>query len=290
MLTVGTFAAAWWYVVVYNAPEAVAAKAAALAPAAPITARGAARAHGPSAPRLPRRRSRRSSARRATPGPRLRQATGARGAGEPPSAASRYQDRGAAGGDVLAPLVDRGRRRGEDPRALLRLVLGAGRAATLVLLYYFWRMDGEQLQILKELIASVVPLGVLTAIVLAVILFGITTATESAGIGALGALYLAVMARSRDRSGGGAWWARCWGSRLAGARGSPCVDAGRGVHRRRPSGHGDSRPVGSPDFAGARRTSRSRHSSPPRRRRWCAGCSSARRSSPRCSHCTGAKG
>jgi TRAP-type mannitol/chloroaromatic compound transport system permease large subunit len=56
-------------------------------------------------------------------------------------------------------------------------------------------MDGEQLEILKELCASVVPLGVLTVVVLAVILFGITTATESAAVGALGALYLAVMAR-----------------------------------------------------------------------------------------------
>jgi TRAP-type mannitol/chloroaromatic compound transport system permease large subunit len=44
-------------------------------------------------------------------------------------------------------------------------------------------MDGEQLEILKELVVSVVPLGVLTVVVLAVILFGITTATESAVIG-----------------------------------------------------------------------------------------------------------
>ena len=56
-------------------------------------------------------------------------------------------------------------------------------------------MDGEQFEILKELSASVVPLGVLTVVVLAVILFGICTATESAAIGALGALYLAVMAK-----------------------------------------------------------------------------------------------
>src|SRR4030095_2446628 len=64
-----------------------------------------------------------------------------------------------------------------------------------VLAYYFWRMDGEGLEILKELVASVVPLGVLTVVVLAVILFGICNATGSAGIGALGALYLAVLAR-----------------------------------------------------------------------------------------------
>ncbi len=71
-----------------------------------------------------------------------------------------------------------------------------------MLLVYYRRMDGEQLEILKELIASVVPLGLLTFVVLAVILFGICTATESAAIGALGALYLAVMSKyARD-----VWW------------------------------------------------------------------------------------
>jgi TRAP-type mannitol/chloroaromatic compound transport system permease large subunit len=67
----------------------------------------------------------------------------------------------------------------------------------LLLLYYYARMDGEQLEILKLLEAAVVPLGVLTFVVLAVILFGITTATESAGVGALGALYLATFAKYR---------------------------------------------------------------------------------------------
>ena len=75
--------------------------------------------------------------------------------------------------------------------------------AALILLFYFSRMDGEQLEILKELIASVVPLGVLTAVVLGVILFGICTATESAAIGALGALYLAVMTKFRREV---LWW------------------------------------------------------------------------------------
>jgi TRAP-type mannitol/chloroaromatic compound transport system permease large subunit len=75
------------------------------------------------------------------------------------------------------------------------VVLGLAAVAALLLFVYFWRMDGEQLEILKELCISVVPLGVLTVVVLAVILFGICTATESAAIGALGALYLAVMSR-----------------------------------------------------------------------------------------------
>ena len=64
-------------------------------------------------------------------------------------------------------------------------------------------MDGEQLEILKQLTASVMPLGVLTFVVLSVILFGITTATESAAIGALGALYLAVMAKYARQV---LWW------------------------------------------------------------------------------------
>jgi TRAP-type mannitol/chloroaromatic compound transport system permease large subunit len=80
--------------------------------------------------------------------------------------------------------------------------------AAIILGIYYWRMDGEQLEILKELVVSVVPLGVLTVVVLAVILFGITTATESAAVGALGALYLAALAKYPRR----VWW-----SSLAGA-------------------------------------------------------------------------
>ena len=42
------------------------------------------------------------------------------------------------------------------------------------------------------------PLGILTVVVLAVILFGITTATESAAVGAAGAFLLAFHARTLD--------------------------------------------------------------------------------------------
>ena len=75
--------------------------------------------------------------------------------------------------------------------------------STLLLLYYYWRMDGEQFEILKELSVAVVPLGVLTIVVLVVILLGICTATESAAIGALGALYLAVLVKFPHSCG---WW------------------------------------------------------------------------------------
>jgi TRAP-type mannitol/chloroaromatic compound transport system permease large subunit len=84
---------------------------------------------------------------------------------------------------------------GKTPEQFYAWFSGFAALSALLLAFYYWRMDGEQFEILKELTISVVPLGVLTVVVLAVILFGITTATESAAIGALGALYLAVMSR-----------------------------------------------------------------------------------------------
>ena len=68
----------------------------------------------------------------------------------------------------------------------------------LLLIYYYIRLDEEQFEILKLLIESVMPLGVLTLLVLAVILLGITTATESAAVGALGAFILALQAGTLD--------------------------------------------------------------------------------------------
>jgi len=68
----------------------------------------------------------------------------------------------------------------------------------LMTVRYYWRMDGDRFEVLKLLTSSVMPLGILTVVVLAVILFGITTATESAGVGAAGAFLLAVQARTLD--------------------------------------------------------------------------------------------
>ena len=60
-----------------------------------------------------------------------------------------------------------------------------------LLLWYYIGFDGEQFEILSMLVKSVMPLGVLTLVVLGVILFGITTATESAAVGAAGAFLMA---------------------------------------------------------------------------------------------------
>jgi TRAP-type mannitol/chloroaromatic compound transport system permease large subunit len=177
LLTVGTFAATWWYVVVYNAPQAVTAAAPAPRVAAPA----------------------------AQPATTTPIATAPAGEDKP-------QELGSAGESESEPAE--GAKKSEGPEEMTSLretstasdagkipahfygwFWGLAAACGLLLLVYFWRMDGEQLEILKELCASVVPLGVLTVVVLAVILFGICTATESAAIGALGALYLAVMAK-----------------------------------------------------------------------------------------------
>jgi TRAP-type mannitol/chloroaromatic compound transport system permease large subunit len=63
---------------------------------------------------------------------------------------------------------------------------------------YYSRLDADRLEVIKLLSSSIMPLGILTVVVLAVILFGITTATESAGVGAAGAFLLAVQARTLD--------------------------------------------------------------------------------------------
>jgi len=65
-----------------------------------------------------------------------------------------------------------------------------------VLLRYYWKMEAERFELLKLLSSSVMPLGILTIVVLAVILFGITTATESAAIGAAGAFIMGFQAKT----------------------------------------------------------------------------------------------
>ena len=75
---------------------------------------------------------------------------------------------------------------------------GLALAAALLQVRYYSKLNADRLQVIKLLTSSVMPLGILTVIVLAVILFGITTATESAGVGAAGAFLLAIQARTLD--------------------------------------------------------------------------------------------
>jgi len=168
ILAVGTFGAAWWYVVIHNAPQETAPRPAAVAAA---TANPAPAADDEQPQEL----------------------------GSAESPAETAPTAGAQDGapeemtSLAEPTPTTGA--GHVPEHFNQWFWGLAALSALLLAFYYWRMDGEQLEILKQLTASVMPLGVLTFVVLSVILFGITTATESAAIGALGALYLAVMAK-----------------------------------------------------------------------------------------------
>jgi TRAP-type mannitol/chloroaromatic compound transport system permease large subunit len=84
------------------------------------------------------------------------------------------------------------------PREFYAYFAAAATVFAFMLLYYYWRLEADQFEVLRLLVSSVMPLGILTVVVLAVILLGITTATESAAVGAAGAFLLAFQARTLD--------------------------------------------------------------------------------------------
>jgi len=180
VLTLSLFGAAWWYVVIYNAPAAATA-------AVPAPRATAAVAPPPAAPGPAEDRPQELGGAEplTEPGEAPRPTEG------PPEEMTSLAE------PTTGPSVDR------IPEHFFLGFWSFAALAAALLAFYFWRMDGEQLEILRELVVAVVPLGVLTFVVLAVILFGITTATESAAVGALGALYLAVMAKFPRQVG---WW------------------------------------------------------------------------------------
>jgi TRAP-type mannitol/chloroaromatic compound transport system permease large subunit len=206
-LTVGVFLTAWWYVTIYNAPAGVAVDAPKADPIVPSVP--AAKPQELGAPPVPLgvEKAGEGGAAAETPqeleitegkpqelgGPDT--VTQTREAPQPADAPP--QEMGSLGEPTVATSA------GKIPEHFYAWFWGLAAGATLLLVIYYRRMDGEQFVILKELVASVVPLGVLTIVVLVVILFGICTATESAGIGALGALYLAVMVKFPRTC---AWW------------------------------------------------------------------------------------
>ena len=194
-LTVATFGTTWWYVTIYNAGESPAA----VAPARPLAAAPGAKAEpAATAPAGVAEQPQELGQAGEKDEPPQELGTGGDGA---ESAAARPE--GAPEEMTSLREVPTGPAVSKVPAHFYPWFWGLAALSGALLLVYFWRMDGEQLEILKELIASVVPLGVLTVVVLAVILFGICTATESAAVGALGALYLAVMARFQKQV---LWW------------------------------------------------------------------------------------
>ncbi len=86
----------------------------------------------------------------------------------------------------------------EVPESFYTGFWGAAVALFLLLAWYYKKFDAEQYEILNMLVKSVMPLGILTAVVLGVILLGLATATESAAVGATGAFIMAWWSGSLD--------------------------------------------------------------------------------------------
>jgi TRAP-type mannitol/chloroaromatic compound transport system permease large subunit len=184
-LTVATFGAAWWYVLIYNAPAVTTAVVSAPRTVAVAPQTAPAEPQKPQALGTPEQMPQELGEAETE----VKSSEPQRSADAPPEEMSSVTEPGVTGA-------------GKVPAHFFEWFWGLAAFFVLVLAYYFCRMDGEGLEILKELVVSVVPLGVLTVVVLAVILFGICTATESAAVGALGALYLAVMAKYPRQ----VWW------------------------------------------------------------------------------------
>jgi TRAP-type mannitol/chloroaromatic compound transport system permease large subunit len=114
---------------------------------------------------------------------------------EPPGAEIQA---GVAKTDVDEPLQEMGRGEAVNapkaepvPASFYTGFLWACVITLALLAWYYWQFDAEQYEILTMLISSVMPLAILTFVVLGVILFGLTTATESAAVGAAGAFLMA---------------------------------------------------------------------------------------------------
>jgi len=221
--------AVWWYVVIHSQEENNAADAAAVstmaaspAPAANAERNGVQEPPGAASNGVQEPPGAQSSG--------VQEPPGSQGVQEPPGAQSSgvQEPPGAQGGVQLPPGADNGVQlppgaeadKADAAEAPMR-ALGDGDtseaprtapvpesfylgfwiacALSLALLaYYYWHFDAEQYEILDMLVRSVMPLGILTMVVLGVILFGITTATESAAVGAAGAFLMAWSAGTLD--------------------------------------------------------------------------------------------
>ncbi len=204
LLAAVSLGAVWWYVTIYSQKDNVAAVAAAAAPVAKSAAGSVSLAEP----------ARRGAGLQEPPASGLSEPPASTGLQEPPSS-SGLQEPPSSGGLQEPPGASVTAPPQAQEGGLQQLgdaVAGPQTAAVpeqfyfgfwvtcafvLALLgWYYWNMDAEQFEILRMLVSSVMPLATLTLVVLGVILFGITTATESAAVGAAGAFLMAWQAKS----------------------------------------------------------------------------------------------
>lgn len=186
LLALGTLACAWWYVVIYQQADKQPAPRAAIEQVAPSAARTATAEEG-----LQQLGS--AGAATSEEPETLHQLGSA--ADEPAMAAESggLQQMGSA--ELRADASNAPANAGVPSGFYTYFYLTAA-VLGLMLLYYYWTMGPEQFEVLRMLTSSVMPLAILTTLVLVVILLGITTATESAAVGAAGAFVLAFQART----------------------------------------------------------------------------------------------
>ena len=198
MFAVASLAGTWWYVVIHSQEDNVANKAALVAQTAKGTEKRAA-----SATATPK-------AAEATSGLQEPPSSSDTGVKEPPTdtglqappGSSDVKEEAPPKGDADKSMAEPALQEMSDPTAIapqtaevpesFYIGFWVASAITLALLFWYYRrFDAEQFEILRMLVTSVMPLGLLTLVVLGVILFGITTATESAAVGAAGAFLMA---------------------------------------------------------------------------------------------------
>ena len=171
VLTLGTLWSIWWYVVIHQQPDAPTAIERVEAPV-PLG-----QSAPSSAPVEEKLEELGSSVQQSGPAKK--------------AAPEVLQRMGNLQSETVAPPSESG-----PPEGFYLYFAFTAAVLLLLLFYYYWIMEAEQFEVLRLLITSVMPLGILTVVVLAVILFGITTATESAAVGAAGAFLLAFHART----------------------------------------------------------------------------------------------
>jgi TRAP-type mannitol/chloroaromatic compound transport system permease large subunit len=230
LMAVTTMGAVWWYVVIHSQEEnnAAAAQVVATQTAKSDAAAASPASNEAAAPSAAPVAVERSGVQEPPGASDLKEPPGAGGLQEPPGAggvqeppgAEKVQTTSVSQGVQLPPGAESVTAKAEEADAPLQ-ALGDGDTSdapktepvpegfymgfwiacglfAALLAYYYWNFDAEQYEILNMLVRSVMPLGILTFVVLGVILFGITTATESAAVGAAGAFLMAWSAGTLD--------------------------------------------------------------------------------------------
>jgi len=228
LMTVTTMGAVWWYVVIHSQEENNAAAVQAVATQTAKAEASSAAPTGESSSAAAPVATERSGVQEPPGASDLKEPPGAGGLQEPPGSQGVQEPPGAetvktatsSQGVQLPPGAESITAKAEESDAPLQ-ALGDGDTSdapktepvpegfyvgfwiacalcAALLAYYYWHFDAEQYEILNMLVRSVMPLGILTFVVLGVILFGITTATESAAVGAAGAFLMAWSAGTLD--------------------------------------------------------------------------------------------